>query len=98
MITIVGINGWVVCGADDMGTTPMCKGTTDDGKLFVTLAEVESRCAADARCAGFSQDTRDGPPYFRPQQKIAAIGKDPKWATWTKGPLPPAPPPAPSPG
>lgn len=84
-------------GASDMGTTPMCKGTTSDGKLVISLAEVERRCAADDACAGFSQDTKDGPSYFRPQQKITAIGADPKWTTWTKGPLPPAPSPHPSP-
>ena len=51
------------------------------GKLAIGLAEIELRCAADDACAGFSQDTKDGAPYFRPQQKITAIGADPKWTT-----------------
>eukprot|EP01052_Picozoa_sp_SAG31_P008512 SAG31_NODE_431_length_15775_cov_3.350663_14_plen_423_part_00 len=84
-------------GAQDMGKTPMCKNTTDDGKLYISLADIESRCAADARCAGFSRDSKDGPPYYRPQSQIKSIVNDPKWTTWTKGPLPPAPPPLPPP-
>ena len=79
-------------GANDMGSTAMCKGTTTDGRLFLTLAEIETRCAADQKCVGFSQDTKDGPAYFRPLAAITSIGQDPKWTTWTKGPMPPAPP------
>jgi hypothetical protein len=30
-------------GGHDMGSTPMCKGTTDDGRLAVDLAEIESQ-------------------------------------------------------
>jgi hypothetical protein len=84
-------------GGNDMGKTPMCVNTTSDGKLYIDLAEIESRCAADANCAGFAQDTKDGPPYFRPMSLINSIGADPKWTTWTKGPLPPSPaPPTPA--
>jgi len=72
-------------GADDMGATSMCEGTTKDGKLHISLAEMEGRCAADEACAGFSQNTEDGAPYFRPQQNITAIVDDFKWTTWTKG-------------
>jgi hypothetical protein len=91
-----GCDSYDRCGtmrhAHDRGSSPMCENTTDDGKLFLTLAEVEKRCAADPHCAGFSQDTKDGPAYFRPLAKITSIGADPKWTTWSKGPLPPAPP------
>ena len=77
-------------GAHDMGTTPMCKNTTQDGKLFVSLSEIKSRCSADGpKCSGFAQDTGDGKPYFRPLMGKLAIARDPKWATWTKGPPPP---------
>ena len=77
-------------GAHDMGTTPMCKNTTYDGKLYVSLSEIESRCSADGpKCSGFAQDTGDGTPYFRPFMGKLEITKDPKWTTWTKGPPPP---------
>lgn len=79
----------------DMGKTPMCKNTTSDGRLYVSLAEIESRCSADAHCGGFSQDTKDGTAYFRPLVVVQSILKDPKWTTWTKGPMPPALPPSP---
>ena len=73
-----------------MGTTPICKNTTYDGKLFVSLSEMESRCSADGpKCTGFSQDTGDGTPYFRPLTGKLTISRDPKWSTWTKGPPPP---------
>ena len=55
-----------------MGTTPMCKNTTDDGRLFISLAEIQSRCAADSHCAGFAEDTKDGPAYFRPRANAFA--------------------------
>jgi hypothetical protein len=84
-------------GAKDMGTSAMCKNTTFDGRIFVPLGEMQRRCAADPRCAGFSQDTKDGQPYFRPLSSITSITADPKWHTWTKGKPPPLPPPAPPP-
>eukprot|EP01045_Picozoa_sp_COSAG04_P015496 COSAG04_NODE_1227_length_7681_cov_5.724083_3_plen_52_part_00 len=38
---------------------------------------MESRCAADAHCAGFSQDTKDGKQGgfypFRPHAKIVSL-------------------------
>ena len=34
---------------------------------------MEHRCAADERCAGFSQDTKDGAAYFRPLKTISVI-------------------------
>lgn len=85
-------------GAHDMGTTPMCKNTTFDGKLFVSLSEIEGRCSADGpKCSGFAQDTGDGKPYFRPLMGKLSIHSDPKWSTWTKGPPPPMPKPGPPP-
>ena len=81
-----------------MGRSPMCVNTTADGRVFVPLAEISRRCTADAECAGFTQDTKDGAPYFRPLAKIGALVDDPKWSTWTKGPPPPSDPPAPAPG
>lgn len=87
-------------GAKDMGSTPMCKNTTDDGKLYVSLAEIQARCTADgSSCAGFSEDTGDPSYgiYFRPLSHVSEISVDHKWQTWSKGPLPPAPAPRPSP-
>jgi hypothetical protein len=89
-------------GAKDMGETPMCKNTTDDGRLYLSLEEIQARCAADAHCAGFSQDTKDGPSYFRPLSATKTLENDRKWTTWTKGAEPPhhagpSPSPGPSP-
>ena len=54
-----------------------CKNCTDDGRLYISLDEMESRCAADAHCAGFSQDSKDGKQGgfypFRPHAKIVSL-------------------------
>ena len=104
------------CGTSDGAhdkTSPLCNGTTSDGRLYLPLAEMQSRCSADPSCAGFAQDSADaGGSYFRPLPTITVIvakGFSLKWQTWTKGarpppgpapgPAPPAPPaPAPAPG
>ena len=88
------------CGKVDGGkdtTSALCKNTTVDGKLFVSLQEMEARCAADSTCAGFAQDTKDGPSYFRPLWTVKSLLRDPKWTTWTKGARPPTPSPSPPP-
>ena len=84
------------CGASDT-SSPMCRNTTSDGKLFLGDAEIRARCLADAKCAGFDQDTTEG-GYYRPMSTIDGVNAhDAKWRTWRKraGPQPPPPPPAP---
>mmetsp|Transcript_50740 Transcript_50740/g.99422 ORF Transcript_50740/g.99422 Transcript_50740/m.99422 type:complete len:704 (+) Transcript_50740:1-2112(+) len=88
------------CGTLNGGhdtTSPMCKNSTYDGRLYVSLSEIETRCTADRSCAGFSQDTKDGAPYFRPLSSITSIAADPKWTTWSKHVIPAPTPPSPSP-
>lgn len=89
------------CGANDT-TSPMCIGSTADGRLTVPLAEVEVRCGADDRCIGFGQF--DG-SYFRPITLYTRLdnSKPGQWKTWQRHgykpppgpPAPPSPPPGP---
>ena len=53
----------------------MCNGSSWDGGIVVSLGEMQSRCASDARCVGFYQSSVLGPSrcrqrgacaYFRP--------------------------------
>eukprot|EP01051_Picozoa_sp_SAG22_P013507 SAG22_NODE_1521_length_4236_cov_6.669567_1_plen_151_part_10 len=86
----------VGCGANDTSSA-MCRGSTPDGRLTITLAEVEARCAADTSCIGFGQI---GGSYFRPITHYTSLdnSKPGQWKTWQKhGYKPPPGPPAPGP-
>ena len=83
-----------VDGAHDT-TSALCKNSTDDGRLYLSLAEMEARCAADSTCAGFGQDSVEG-GYYRPVKTFGGLdSSDMKWVAWNKtdGPAPaPTPP------
>ena len=87
------------CGANDTASA-MCAGATADGRLALLLADVEARCAADAKCVGFGQFSGG---YFRPVTEITALRPNKgQWKSWWKRgyyppPSPPPGPPAPSP-
>ena len=90
-------------GVPDMNST-MCKGSTVDGRLSVSLQEIEQRCSADSLCIGFGELSQGGAgSYFRPVVNYTRL--DPTkagWKLWQKhgykpAPGPPAPPPGPPP-
>lgn len=76
------------CGASDT-TSALCQNTTEDGRLSVTQAEMESRCLADDTCAGFALNTEEG-GYYRPLLHVDQVDvSDSKWQYWSKASSPP---------
>ena len=97
-------------GANDT-TSPMCDGSTSDGRLAIPLPEMERRCGADSkgylpsgravRCHAFARYSGAGQAYFRPVFEISSIDATKGgWELWTArgykpGPVPPTPAPSP---
>jgi len=60
----------------------MCKGTTWEGTLQISEAEVQMRCGQDPRCVGYSKVYGI---YFRPLTNIQyLVSSDTKWETFRK--------------
>jgi hypothetical protein len=85
------------CGANDT-TSAMCQGSTVDGRLSLSFAEVQARCAADTACVGFGQFSGS---YFRPVTFFTSLDDHShpgQWKTWSRSGYKPAPaPPHPTP-
>ena len=67
------------CGADDT-ESPLCQGTSNDGRLYLLLSEMKARCDADQLCVGFGATDN----YFRPVRFIDGLGGPDGWQTYTK--------------
>jgi len=72
------------CGASDT-SSPMCAGSTWDGRLAIAEEEAHARCLADSACAGYSRWTGPGgETYVRPVAFIDSVASSPEWQTHAK--------------
>ena len=79
-----------VDGANDT-SSPMCEGSTPDGRLGVDSATIRARCGADATCVGYAQWVSSGSTYYRPVTRATSVNPAEKeWITFLKTASPPA--------
>ena len=70
------------CGASDQ-TSPMCQGASGGGALHgISEAEMQSRCAADAACVGYSRNVGGPEVWFRPLTQIDKVVAHSDWETY----------------
>ena len=78
-------NGGRRCGNAKNGndtSSAMCNGSRYDGSLFVSDEEIVSRCAADARCVGYAQASKNHVRYYRPISAWAEGARFPALRAW----------------